>query len=82
MTATARVGVGVPFEIMNTICAGSTSCCSDFYFDPANYRLARDIQLRQQSDDEDDEEDEDRGKDDDDDEDGNDGNNGNDGYSE
>jgi hypothetical protein len=80
MTATARPGVDVPFEIMNTICPES-----DPYFDlssdPADCALDRDGRLRQESNDEDDDEEEDDEKDkDDDDED--DRNNRNDGYSE
>jgi hypothetical protein len=48
------------------------------YPSPADYRLARDAGLRQESDDEDDEDDEDEDRDEDED----DENNGNDGYSE
>ena len=79
MTATTRVGAGVPSEIMNAICP-----LSGPYPYPADYRLARDAGLRQESDDEDDddEEDDEKDKDDDDDEDEDDGNNRNDGYSE
>jgi hypothetical protein len=69
---TTFVGAGVPFEIMNTICPGSAAY-------PADYRIARDAGLRQDSDDDDDEEDDDSDKDEDDE---GDGNNGNDGYSE
>ena len=80
MTATTRVGAGVPSEIMNTIRPNSGPY-PDLYCDPANYRLSRDAGLRQESDDEDDDEDDDeKDKDDDDEED--DGNNRNDGYSE
>jgi hypothetical protein len=50
------------------------------YPSPADYRLARDPGLRQESDDEDDEDEEDEDRDEDENE--NDGNNGNDGYSE
>jgi hypothetical protein len=56
---------------MNTTCPGSAAY-------PADYRIARDAGLRQDSDDEDDDDEED----DDSDEDEDDGNNGNDGYSE
>ncbi len=53
------------------------------YPSAADYRLARDAGLRQESDDEDDdEEDDEKDKDDDDDDDEDDGNNRNDGYSE
>jgi len=60
---------GVPFEIMNTICPDSRPY-------PADYRIARDASLRQESDDEDDEEDDNSDEDDDDE------NDGNNGYSE
>jgi len=82
MTANTRVGAGVPSEIMNTM-RTTSGPYPDLYCDPADYRLARDAGLRQQSDDEDDdEEDDEKDKDDDDDEDEDDGNNRNDGYSE
>ena len=74
MTATTHVGAGVPFETMNTTCPGSAAY-------PADYRLARDAGLRQDSDDEDDDDEEDDDSDEDED-DEDDGNNGNDGYSE
>jgi hypothetical protein len=83
MADTTRVGAGVPFDIMITICSDS-----DPYFDlssdPVDCRLDREARLRQESDDEDDddEEDDEKDKDDDDDEDEGDGNNRNDGYSE
>jgi len=79
MTATTRVGAGVPSEIMNTMRPNSGPY-PDLYCDPADCRLDRDARLRQESDDEDDEDEEDEDRDEDGDE--NDRNNGNDGYSE
>jgi hypothetical protein len=81
MADTARVGAGVPSEIMNTMRPNSGPHY-DLYCDPADCRLDRDARLRQESDDEDDDEEDDEKDKDKDDDDEDDGNNRNDGYSE